>query len=87
MDLAVIKTTVDMPYLQAGDSSVVQTGEDVIAIGTPLTLQFKHTVTKGIISATNRTVELENERRLNKLIFKTCFNTMQALTQGTAAAR
>ncbi len=61
MDLAVIKTTVDMPYLQAGDSSVVQTGEDVIAIGTPLTLQFKHTVTKGIISATNRTVELENE--------------------------
>lgn len=61
MDLAIIKTTVNMPYLQAGKSDLVQTGEEVIAIGTPLTLQFKHTVTKGIISALNRTIEIDND--------------------------
>lgn len=61
MDLAIIKTTVDMPYLTTGKASLVQTGEEVIAIGTPLTLQFKHTVTKGIVSAKNRTIEIDNE--------------------------
>lgn len=61
MDIAIIKTTVDMPFLQTGKASLVQTGEEVIAIGTPLTLQFKHTVTKGIISATNRTIEVDND--------------------------
>lgn len=61
MDLAVIKTEASLPYLALGDSTSVKAGEDVIAIGTPLTLQFKHTTTKGIISATNRTIEVENE--------------------------
>ena len=60
MDIAVIKTNRNMPYLECGDSSNVLAGEDVIAIGTPLTLDFKHTVTKGIVSATNRTLQIEN---------------------------
>ena len=61
MDLAIIKTDASLPYLALGDSTNVKAGEDVIAIGTPLTLQFKHTTTKGIISATNRTIEVEND--------------------------
>lgn len=61
MDLAIIKATINMPYLVAGDSTEVQTGQDVIAIGTPLTLEFKQTITKGIVSALNRTIEVENE--------------------------
>lgn len=61
MDLAIIKSNIDMPYLPIGDSSVLQTGGDIIAIGTPLTLQFKHTITKGIISALDRTLEIDNE--------------------------
>ena len=36
-----------------------------IAIGTPLGLQFKHTVTSGIISALNRTVKVPTERGQN----------------------
>lgn len=59
-DLAIIKVGLDMPYLPTGDSSSLMTGRDVIAVGTPLTLQFKHTVTKGIISALNRTIEIDN---------------------------
>ena len=58
-DLAVIKSSKDMPYLVCSNEAP-RTGEDIIAIGTPLSLDFKHTVTKGIISAINRTVELEN---------------------------
>lgn len=61
MDLAIIKATIDMPYLPIGDSSNLQTGRDIIAIGTPLTLQFKHTITKGIISALDRTIEVDND--------------------------
>lgn len=61
MDLAIIKATIDMPYLAAVDSNAVQTGQDVIAIGTPLTLEFKQTITKGIVSALDRTIEVENE--------------------------
>lgn len=59
LDLAVIKSNINMPYLTCSNkkSSV---GEDIIAIGTPLTLDFKHTVTKGIISALNRTLEVPN---------------------------
>ena len=59
MDLAIIKTGTDMPYLEV-NSGDMKVGADVVAIGTPLTLQFKHTTTKGIISALNRTIEVDN---------------------------
>ena len=58
-DLAVIKTSVDMPYLVCS-TSFPKVGEDVVAIGTPLALDFKHTVTHGIVSALNRTLKIEN---------------------------
>ncbi len=58
-DLAVIKADVNMPYLSCSES-FPKVGEDVIAIGTPLALDFRHTVTKGIISALNRTLQVEN---------------------------
>ncbi len=58
LDLAIIRSSVDLPYLETSPSSTLEVGEDVIAIGTPLTLQFKHTVTKGIVSALGRTLEI-----------------------------
>lgn len=60
LDMAVIKSSKDMPYLDCGNSQNLKVGEEVLAIGTPLTLQFKHTVTKGIISALNRTLEVDS---------------------------
>ncbi len=59
-DLAVIKSETALPYLVCSEEKV-KVGQDVLAIGTPLTLDFKHTVTKGIISALNRTLQVENE--------------------------
>jgi len=50
-----IETGRSMPYLTLGDSSRLQVGEWVVAIGNPFGLD--HTVTIGIVSAKNRTIE------------------------------
>jgi putative serine protease PepD len=60
-DLAVIK--VDAPAsmlhpLQVGDSSAVQVGDGVVAIGSPFGLE--ETVTSGIVSALDRTIDAPN---------------------------
>lgn len=60
IDLAVIKSSKDLPYLEC-ETSNVAVGQDVIAIGTPLSLAFGHTVTKGIVSALDRTLEVQNK--------------------------
>ena len=61
LDMAIVKGAVDLPYLEIAPSDEPSVGEDVIAIGTPLQLQFQHSVTKGIVSALNRTVQVEND--------------------------
>ncbi|MDD2445428.1 MAG: trypsin-like peptidase domain-containing protein [Clostridia bacterium] len=60
LDIAVLKAEVNLPYLQTSPLSNVNVGDEVIAIGTPLSLQFRHSVTKGIVSALYRTLEVEN---------------------------
>ena len=53
-DLAVIKIDEkDLPVLPFGDSNALEVGEWVIAIGTPL--NYSQTVTRGIVSAKDRT--------------------------------
>lgn len=63
-DIAVLKCTVDFDItaFEMGDSSVLKAGETAIAIGSPLSVSNAGTVTKGIISATNRvlTVDIDN---------------------------
>jgi len=66
-DLAVVK--IDGPNLPAavlGDSDSLMVGEPAIAIGNPLGLEFRGSVTAGVISALNRSIEI-GERRF-KLI-------------------
>lgn len=57
-DLAVLK--IDQAHVDKvasfGDSSKLRPGDEVIAIGNPLGLEFSRTVTQGIISAIDRTV-------------------------------
>ncbi|KKI93406.1 hypothetical protein WQ54_03990 [Bacillus sp. SA1-12] len=59
-DIAVLKidskqvTTV----AELGDSSELRTGENVIAIGNPLGEEFTRTVTQGIISGVDRTIDV-----------------------------
>jgi 2-alkenal reductase len=55
-DLAVIKVSDPVPATATlGDSSALQPGETLIAIGSPLG-DFKNTVTTGVVSALNRSV-------------------------------
>ena len=66
-DLAVVKVDVSgLPAAQLGDSDSLMVGEPAIAIGNPLGLEFRGSVTAGVISALNRSLEI-GERRF-KLI-------------------
>lgn len=66
-DLAVVKVNAkDLPVAPLGDSDTLLVGEPAIAIGNPLGLEFQGSVTNGIISALNRTIEI-GERKF-KLI-------------------
>ena len=67
LDLAILSSSRSIPYLTAGESKTLRLGETVYALGTPLTLQFRHTVTKGIVSALNRTLEIEGDNGSNFL--------------------
>lgn len=60
LDIAILKSDTSLPYLPLGDSDECLVGQDVVAVGTPINLQFNHTFTKGIISALNRTLQVSN---------------------------
>ena len=68
-DVAMIKITdesVKIPAtVELGDSDALQPGEEVIAIGTPLSTELSSTVTKGIISATSRSVAVQSGVTMN----------------------
>ncbi len=57
-DLALIKVKTDskVEAFTIGDSSLVNKGEYVIAMGSPLGVQYQGSVSGGLISGTNRTV-------------------------------
>lgn len=64
-DLAVVKIDADnLTVAKFGDSDTLQVGEPAIAIGNPLGLEFRGSVTAGVISALNRSIEL-GERKFN----------------------
>ncbi|WP_050613495.1 S1C family serine protease [Bacillus testis] len=54
MDSSKVKTTAEF-----GNSDTLKPGEPAIAIGNPLGLQFSGSVTEGIISGLNRTIEID----------------------------
>ena len=60
LDLSITKIDgKDLPYMELGNSKDVRVGESVYAIGNPIGYEFRRTVTSGIISAKNRTIEIE----------------------------
>ncbi len=66
-DLAVVKVEAkDLPTAKFGDSDQIVVGEPAIAIGNPMGLEFQGSVTSGVISALNRTLDISD--KLVKLI-------------------
>lgn len=69
LDLAIVKINANnLTAATLGDSKTVKVGQDAIAIGNPLGLTFQRTVTAGIISAVNRTIEVEQDVYMEDLI-------------------
>nr|WP_312289056.1 trypsin-like peptidase domain-containing protein [Clostridium chromiireducens] len=67
-DVAMLKlkegTTVPA-VAELGDSDQIYPGAEVIAIGTPLSKNFAQTLTKGVISGSNRTIEGQSGTSVN----------------------
>ena len=78
-DLAVIQTQGEIPAAATwGNSDQLKPGETVIAIGSPLGA-FKNTVTVGVISATGRSIDIDQQYKLEGLI-----QTDAAINQGNS---
>ncbi|MCC8191384.1 MAG: trypsin-like peptidase domain-containing protein, partial [Planctomycetes bacterium] len=76
-DLAVIKLTslpADLPVVDLGDSDLINPGNIVIAIGSPL--GFKQSVTTGVVSAKGR--------NLNELAYERFIQTDAAINPGNS---
>lgn len=68
-DLAVIQIeAVKLDPARLGDSKTLEVGEDVIAVGHALGLKGGPTVSKGVVSALGRTIEIDNQRSMVDLI-------------------
>ena len=66
LDLSITKIeTSNLPYANIGDSSSIKSGETVYAIGNPIGYEFRKTITSGIVSATNRTIRLEENNSVS----------------------
>jgi len=78
-DIAVLKTDGKVPAVASlGNSDVLNPGESVIAIGSPLG-DFKNTVTVGVVSATGRSIDTGQGYQIEDLI-----QTDAAINQGNS---
>ena len=78
-DIAVLKSTGPVPAVATlGDSDVLQPGESVIAIGSPLG-DFKNSVTVGVVSATGRSIDTGQGYQVEGLV-----QTDAAINQGNS---
>jgi 2-alkenal reductase len=78
-DIAVLKADGNVPAVAAlGNSDVLDPGESVIAIGSPLG-DFKNTVTVGVVSATGRSIDTGQGYTIENLI-----QTDAAINQGNS---
>nr|WP_243201621.1 MULTISPECIES: trypsin-like peptidase domain-containing protein [unclassified Fusibacter] len=69
LDLAMIKVdALELVPIRMGDSDKLVIGETAIAIGNPLGLEFQKTVTSGIVSGLDRTIELDGTFVIENLI-------------------
>ena len=83
LDLAIVKAREgSYPAAAMGSVEDVRVGEQVVAIGTPLALQFQHTVTGGIVSALNRTLQVPSGR--NTAFMEQLIQTDVAINPGNS---
>jgi S1-C subfamily serine protease len=83
-DMAVIRTDASgLVPARLGDSDKVEVGETVLAIGSPLG-EFTETVTKGIVSAINRTITVADEQTGRPVQLSGLLQTDAAINPGNS---
>ena len=66
LDLSITKIEAkDLHFATIGDSNNAKVGENVYAIGNPIGYEFRRTITSGIISATNRTIRIDEDNSVS----------------------
>ena len=66
MDLSISKINIrGLKFAKLGDSDNIRVGEKVYAIGNPIGFEFQRTVTSGIISATDRTLKIDENNKVS----------------------
>ncbi len=69
LDLAIVKINkTGLPSAELGNSDELLVGELAVAIGNPMTLDLERTVTQGIISGLDRSIQVENGTIIEPLI-------------------
>lgn len=65
-DVAVVKVPVEkiLAVAEIGKSADVRLGDTIFAIGTPVSLEYSFTVTRGILSGRNRLVEMRSSNNI-----------------------
>ncbi|MCL2492662.1 MAG: trypsin-like peptidase domain-containing protein [Clostridiales bacterium] len=62
LDLAIVKITAKgLVPVEIGDSSKVQIGQYIAAIGNPLGLEFNGSITQGVVSGLDRTIQVQDD--------------------------
>ena len=83
LDLAIIKINEkNLSPLPIGDSDNVVVGEEVIAIGNPIGIEFQRSATKGIVSGINRTLKVEDD--VSSVIMENLIQTDASINTGNS---
>ncbi len=83
-DLALVKIdATGLSPATIGDSGAIEVGQTAIAIGSPLGT-YTETVTKGIVSALDRTITVQDEQTGRPVTLKGLIQTDAAINQGNS---
>ena len=83
-DLAVLKVEAnDLPVAPLGNSSSLKPGQLAIAIGSPYDVEFRNTVTTGVVSALNRSINI-GEKPGNQRILEGLVQTDVSINPGNS---
>ncbi|WP_067933761.1 trypsin-like peptidase domain-containing protein [Alicyclobacillus kakegawensis] len=87
-DLAVLKTSATnfsgVEPLPLANSDSIEVGEPVVAIGTPMGLDFTDSVTSGIVSAKSREMPVEEPESQQTLDYQSVIQTDAAINPGNS---
>ncbi|QQE77818.1 S1C family serine protease [Alicyclobacillus sp. SO9] len=87
-DLAVLRIPLtavkNIPPIPFANSNQIQVGEPVVAIGTPMGLDFQDTITSGIVSGKERLMPVQDEATNTTINYQSVIQTDAAINPGNS---